>query len=42
VDDLLKRAEKSRLGTALAGTRTWARAAEQVEVGLGRALTSVG
>jgi glycosyltransferase involved in cell wall biosynthesis len=41
VDDLLKRAEKSRLGTALASTRTWARAAEQVEVGLGRALTSV-
>ncbi|WP_354699223.1 hypothetical protein DSM112329_04933 [Paraconexibacter sp. AEG42_29] len=38
VDDLLERAERSRGGTALAATRTWPGAAEQVEAALRTAL----
>ncbi len=38
LDDLLARAERSRDGMALAATRTWERAAEQLEAGLRRAL----
>ena len=38
LDDLALRAERSRAGTELVATRTWARAAEQVEAGLREAL----
>jgi glycosyltransferase involved in cell wall biosynthesis len=38
LDDLVLRAERSRDGTELALSRTWARAAEQVEAGLREAL----
>jgi O-antigen biosynthesis protein len=38
LDDLMLRAERSRAGAELAATRTWARAAEQVEAGLRAAL----
>ncbi|TML04047.1 MAG: glycosyltransferase family 4 protein [Actinobacteria bacterium] len=34
LDDLVLRAERSRAGAELVATRTWARAAEQVEAGL--------
>ncbi len=40
VDDLLDRAQRSRAGTALAATRTWSAAAEQVQAGLREALTT--
>jgi glycosyltransferase involved in cell wall biosynthesis len=35
LDDLALRAERSRVGAEWVGERTWARAAEQVELGLG-------
>jgi glycosyltransferase involved in cell wall biosynthesis len=38
LDDLVLRAERSRAGAELVSTRTWARAAEQVEAGLRAAL----
>jgi glycosyltransferase involved in cell wall biosynthesis len=38
LDDLELRAERSRAGTELVASRTWARAAEQVEAGLRAAL----
>jgi hypothetical protein len=38
LDDLVLRAERSREGTALAVTRTWDGAAQQVEAGLRTAL----
>jgi len=38
LDDLVLRAERSRAGAELVVTRTWARAAEQVEAGLRAAL----
>jgi glycosyltransferase involved in cell wall biosynthesis len=38
LDDLVLRAERSRAGAELVTTRTWARAAEQVEAGLRAAL----
>jgi len=38
LDDLVLRADRSRAGAELVATRTWARAAEQVEAGLRTAL----
>jgi glycosyltransferase involved in cell wall biosynthesis len=40
--DLVERADRSRAGTALAATRTWSHAAEQVEAGLRAALDHRG
>jgi hypothetical protein len=39
LDDLVLRAERSRAGMEFAATRTWDRAAEQVEAGLRTALS---